>query len=191
VSSNVSITATFCIVSPISSSPLTRQCFRKTSTSNEITSPLAGSSTKASLLCRQQMRMRVNATYAQTARNCLGLQINAQLLLSTCICHQHFNLLLREFDREHAVLEAIVVENVCKAATTRQQNLNIIFQPNILYLVAIMHRMPKSRIAHGACSRDDPHPKLSPAIRMHALRYASLFSTKSGFSEPSLLYLKS
>jgi hypothetical protein len=34
--------------------------------------------------------------------------------------------------------------------------------------VAITQRMPKSSSAHGACSRDEPQPKLSPATRICA-----------------------
>ena len=30
-------------------------------------------------------------------------------------------------------------------------------------LVEIMHFIPKSSKAHGACSREEPQPKLSPA----------------------------
>mmetsp|Transcript_2513 Transcript_2513/g.4267 ORF Transcript_2513/g.4267 Transcript_2513/m.4267 type:complete len:224 (+) Transcript_2513:159-830(+) len=47
--------------------------------------------------------------------------------------------------------------------------------------------MPKSSSAQGACSREEPQPKLSPAIRICALRYCGLFSTKSGISVPSRL----
>ena len=38
---------------------------------------------------------------------------------------------------------------------------------------AMMQRMPKSLSAQGACSRDDPHPKFSPATKMAAERYAA------------------
>mmetsp|Transcript_63643 Transcript_63643/g.164251 ORF Transcript_63643/g.164251 Transcript_63643/m.164251 type:complete len:204 (+) Transcript_63643:518-1129(+) len=55
-------------------------------------------------------------------------------------------------------------------------------------LVEIKHRMPKSLIAHGACSREEPQPKLSPQTMILAWRYASRFSTNSGSSEPSILY---
>mmetsp|Transcript_1486 Transcript_1486/g.6500 ORF Transcript_1486/g.6500 Transcript_1486/m.6500 type:complete len:301 (-) Transcript_1486:1289-2191(-) len=52
-------------------------------------------------------------------------------------------------------------------------------------LVLMMLRMPKSLMAHGACSRLEPQPKLSPATRIFELRYGSWFSTKSGRSAPS------
>jgi hypothetical protein len=35
---------------------------------------------------------------------------------------------------------------------------------------AMTQRMPKSSSAQGACSRLDPQPKLSPAIRISASR---------------------
>jgi len=54
-------------------------------------------------------------------------------------------------------------------------------------LGAMTQRMPKSRSAQGACSRDEPQPKLSPATRIWALRQAGWFKVKSGFSEPSSL----
>src|SRR5262245_25081507 len=50
---------------------------------------------------------------------------------------------------------------------------------------AITQRMPKSSSAQGACSRDEPQPKFAPATRIFAFLYAGLFSTKSGFCEPS------
>jgi hypothetical protein len=37
-------------------------------------------------------------------------------------------------------------------------------------LGAITQRMPKSSSAQGACSRELPQPKLSPAIRIWACR---------------------
>jgi hypothetical protein len=37
-------------------------------------------------------------------------------------------------------------------------------------LGAITQRMPKSSSAQGACSRELPQPKLSPAIRIWAFR---------------------
>mmetsp|Transcript_24501 Transcript_24501/g.39256 ORF Transcript_24501/g.39256 Transcript_24501/m.39256 type:complete len:219 (+) Transcript_24501:564-1220(+) len=59
-------------------------------------------------------------------------------------------------------------------------------------LGAMMHRIPKSFRAHGACSRDDPQPKFSKAMSTLADRYGSLFSTKSVFSvTPSSSYLSS
>ena len=51
---------------------------------------------------------------------------------------------------------------------------------------AMMQRMPKSSSAQGACSREEPQPKFSCAMMICALRYGSWFSTKSGFSVPSL-----
>ena len=35
--------------------------------------------------------------------------------------------------------------------------------------VEMTQRMPKSLIAHGACSREEPQPKLSPATRIFAV----------------------
>ncbi len=52
-------------------------------------------------------------------------------------------------------------------------------------------RIPKSSSAHGACSRDEPQPKLWAATKICAPLYAGLLSTKSGFSEPSSLYRRS
>ena len=46
--------------------------------------------------------------------------------------------------------------------------------------------IPKSDKAQGACSREDPQPKLSPQLRCWLL-YADLLSTKSPTSEPSEL----
>jgi hypothetical protein len=39
---------------------------------------------------------------------------------------------------------------------------------------AITQRMPKSSSAHGACSRDEPQPKLSPATRICAFAIGGL-----------------
>ena len=50
-----------------------------------------------------------------------------------------------------------------------------------------MHLMPKSLMAHGACSRELPQPKLSPATKIEVPFHSGLFKTKSGFSEPSAL----
>ena len=49
--------------------------------------------------------------------------------------------------------------------------------------------IPKSDKAQGACSREEPQPKLSPATNILESRYASLFKTKSSTSDPSDLYL--
>ena len=49
----------------------------------------------------------------------------------------------------------------------------------------ITQRMPKSISAQGACSREEPQPKLSPATRIVAPLYSGRFSTKSGCSLPS------
>ena len=46
--------------------------------------------------------------------------------------------------------------------------------------VLMMHLNPISLTDHGACSLELSHPKLSPAIRIDAFSYPSLFSTKSG-----------
>ena len=52
-------------------------------------------------------------------------------------------------------------------------------------LGAMTQRMPKSSSAQGACSRELPQPKLSPAIRIWALRQGSRFSMNSGCSTSS------
>jgi hypothetical protein len=52
-------------------------------------------------------------------------------------------------------------------------------------LVEITHRIPKSISAHGACSRELPQPKLSPAISTDEPLYSGLLSTKSAISTPS------
>jgi len=46
--------------------------------------------------------------------------------------------------------------------------------------LSIPHRTPKSRIDQGACSREDPQPKLSPVTKILAPVYGSWLSTKSG-----------
>ena len=56
-------------------------------------------------------------------------------------------------------------------------------------LVDTMQVMPKSMSAHGACSLEEPQPKLSPAIRILAFLYSGLLNTKSGFGESSASYL--
>src|SRR4051812_12762600 len=50
---------------------------------------------------------------------------------------------------------------------------------------AITQRIPKSRSAQGACSLLEPQPKFAPPTRIFASLYAGLFTTKSGFSDPS------
>ena len=52
-------------------------------------------------------------------------------------------------------------------------------------LGAMTQVMPWSSSAQGACSREEPQPKFSPAIRMLAFAYSGLLSTKSGFGAPS------
>ena len=50
---------------------------------------------------------------------------------------------------------------------------------------AMTARKPQPTSAHGACSRDEPQPKLSPGEQdLRALR-VGLFRAKSGFGEPS------
>src|SRR5208282_3804280 len=49
-------------------------------------------------------------------------------------------------------------------------------------------RTPKSSSAQGACSREEPQPKLWPATMIDALRCAGLLRTKSGCSDPSSRY---
>src|SRR5262252_1936844 len=46
-------------------------------------------------------------------------------------------------------------------------------------------RKPNCCKAHGACSREDPEPKLRPLTRTLAAWCSGLFSTKSGFGDPS------
>ena len=72
---------------------------------------------------------------------------------------------LRKDDRQNAVLEAVTVKNIGEAGCDDAV-------------------MPKSSSAQGACSRDEPQPKFSPATRMLAPRYLGWFSTNSGFSDP-------
>src|ERR1700682_5719097 len=52
-------------------------------------------------------------------------------------------------------------------------------------LGAMTVRNPYCCSAHGACSRDEPEPKLRPEIKTLAPAYWGLLSTKSGFGEPS------
>jgi len=52
---------------------------------------------------------------------------------------------------------------------------------------ATMARKPKAVSAHGACSRDDPQPKLRPARRICAPSASGWRSAKSRFGEPSAL----
>src|SRR6185295_10958120 len=56
---------------------------------------------------------------------------------------------------------------------------------------AMMHRMPKSRNAHGACSRELPQPKFGPPIRICAPRNALRLRTNPGSSAPSARYRQS
>mmetsp|Transcript_24428 Transcript_24428/g.67140 ORF Transcript_24428/g.67140 Transcript_24428/m.67140 type:complete len:268 (+) Transcript_24428:521-1324(+) len=59
-------------------------------------------------------------------------------------------------------------------------------------LGAMMQRMPKSLMDHGACSREEPQPKFSMATRTWADLYGSWLRTKSGFSvTPSSSYRSS
>src|SRR5579859_5741535 len=52
-------------------------------------------------------------------------------------------------------------------------------------LGAMTVRKPYCCSAQGACSRDEPEPKLRPEISTLAPAYRGWFSTKSGFGEPS------
>lgn len=53
------------------------------------------------------------------------------------------------------------------------------------HLVPMMHRMPKSSRAHGACSLELPQPKLGPVTtRILLCRHGSWFRTKPGTSSP-------
>lgn len=54
---------------------------------------------------------------------------------------------------------------------------------------AMTVRIPKSRRAQGACSREDPQPKLPPeTTRIFDSLYPGWLRMNSGFSEPSALY---
>mmetsp|Transcript_464 Transcript_464/g.1511 ORF Transcript_464/g.1511 Transcript_464/m.1511 type:complete len:301 (-) Transcript_464:1415-2317(-) len=56
-------------------------------------------------------------------------------------------------------------------------------------VVEITHRMPRSRSAHGACSRDDPQPKLSPVTRtLVAPLKGAWLRMNAGSSDPSARY---
>mmetsp|Transcript_39097 Transcript_39097/g.127123 ORF Transcript_39097/g.127123 Transcript_39097/m.127123 type:complete len:324 (+) Transcript_39097:673-1644(+) len=46
---------------------------------------------------------------------------------------------------------------------------------------AMRQRIPIPEMDHGACSRDEPHPKFGPATRMHASWYCGWLRTKSSF----------
>ena len=48
-------------------------------------------------------------------------------------------------------------------------------------------RNPNPVNAHGACSREEPQPKLSPAMRICAPAAPGVLSTKSGLGDPSAL----
>jgi hypothetical protein len=87
---------------------------------------------------------------------------------ATGVIHQLVEVFLADDDRQNAVLEAVVVEDVGEAGRDHAADAEIEERP-------------------GACSRDEPQPKLSPATRIEALRQAGLLSTKSGFSVPSSL----
>mmetsp|Transcript_4939 Transcript_4939/g.16491 ORF Transcript_4939/g.16491 Transcript_4939/m.16491 type:complete len:211 (+) Transcript_4939:630-1262(+) len=45
----------------------------------------------------------------------------------------------------------------------------------------MMQRIPIPEMDHGACSRDEPHPKFGPATRIHASWYCGWLRTKSSF----------
>ena len=57
--------------------------------------------------------------------------------------------------------------------------------------VLMTARMPCARSAHGACSRDEPQPKLFPARRIAAFLYSGRFRTNSSLGEPSELFRQS
>jgi len=52
---------------------------------------------------------------------------------------------------------------------------------------ATIARKPHAASAHGACSRDDPQPKLRPARRILAPSASGSSSAKSSFGDPSAL----
>ena len=58
-------------------------------------------------------------------------------------------------------------------------------------LGAMIARNPISFNAHGACSRDEPEPKLRPATRTVAPLYRGSFKMNSGFGTPSSKYRQS
>ena len=51
--------------------------------------------------------------------------------------------------------------------------------------VLMTARIPQPVNAQGACSRDEPQPKLSPATRICAPWYSGLLRGKSGLGPPS------
>ena len=55
--------------------------------------------------------------------------------------------------------------------------------------VEIIHFIPKSNKAQGACSLDEPHPKLLPAIKILALSQGFLFKINSALLLLFLSYL--
>ena len=57
--------------------------------------------------------------------------------------------------------------------------------------VEITARKPASTRAQGACSREDPQPKLAPATSTCAPLASGRFRRKSGFGEPSSWYRQS
>ena len=134
------MSASCCIVKPMSSKPLIKQCLRNSSTSNGIFSPFD----------------RMTTWFGKSiSSSCLALA-SAMSVFTVASSRTMGNM---------AFLKQLLKKMSAKA-------------------VEMMHRMPKSLIAHGACSREDPQPKLLPATKMEALRYGSLFNTKSGRSTP-------
>ena len=67
----------------------------------------------------------------------------------------------------------------------RSPFLSALFRKMSATRVEITARMPWSTSAHGACSREEPHPKLSPATRTVQPSASGRFRTKSGRGFPS------
>ena len=57
--------------------------------------------------------------------------------------------------------------------------IKVIVAPSFAKLGATITLIPKSNNAHGACSLEEPHPKLFSPIRIFELVYGSTFKTKS------------
>ena len=69
-------------------------------------------------------------------------------------------------DRQQAVLERVAAEDVGERGRDHRAE-------------------APADSAHGACSREEPQPKLSPASRICAPCALGWLRTKSGFGEPS------
>ena len=100
------------------------------------------------------MRVDVKADDAPVRPlNFLALEIDGQPRIGPAfgILEKFFKLVGRHPDRQHSVLEAVVVEDVAEGRRDHASDAEI-------------HK------AQGACSRDEPQPKLSPATKTLAWR---------------------